>query len=99
MPSGWTVQGGTVMKFARMLAVLGANLAVGACVAGPPPGPAGLVMPGKDKSQAAFQQDQAVCQQHAVARTGYGDASQNPSGGAPAAGMAPGSAGGTTSAG
>ena len=66
------------MKVAHTLGLLGVNLAVSACVAGPPPGPMGVVAPGKDKSQAAFQQDQSVCQQHAVAQTGYGNASQNP---------------------
>ena len=47
------------MKVAHTLALLGVNLAVSACVAGPPPGPIGVVAPGKDKSQAAFQQDQS----------------------------------------
>jgi hypothetical protein len=58
------------------LAALGASLTLGACVGGPPPGPAALVLPGKDKTVAAFQQDEAICQQHAVAQTGYGDPSQ-----------------------
>jgi hypothetical protein len=86
------------VKVAHTLALLGANLAVSACVAGPAPGPMGVVAPGKDKSQAAFQQDQSVCQQHAVAQTGYGNASQNPANHLPADGTLPGSAGGSASA-
>jgi hypothetical protein len=65
------------VKVAHTLALFGVNLAVAACVAGPPPGPTGMVAPGKDKSQAAFQQDQSICQQHAVAQTGYGNAPQS----------------------
>jgi hypothetical protein len=67
------------VNVASKLALLGATLAVSACVAGPPPGPPmGIVGPGKDKTQAAFQQDQSICQQHAVSQTGYGLAPQNP---------------------
>jgi hypothetical protein len=83
------------VKVARTLALLGVNLAVSACVAGPPPGPMGVVAPGKDKSQAAFQQDQSICQQHAVAQTGYGDASQYPANPVPANAMPPGSGDGS----
>jgi hypothetical protein len=86
------------VKVAHTLALLGVNLAVSACVAGPPPGPMGVVAPGKDKTQAAFQQDQTVCQQHAVAQTGYGNASQNPTDHLPADGTLPNSAGGSASA-
>ena len=86
------------MKVAHTLGLLGVNLAVSACVAGPPPGPMGVVAPGKDKSQAAFQQDQSVCQQHAVAQTGYGNASQNPADHLPPDGTLPGSGGGSASA-
>ena len=86
------------MKVAHTLALFGVNLAVSACVAGPPPGPMGVVAPGKDKSQAAFQQDQSVCQQHAVAQTGYGNASQNPADHPPADETLPGSDGGSASA-
>ncbi len=86
------------MKVAHALALLGVNLAVSACVAGPPPGPIGVVAPGKDKSQAAFQQDQTVCQQHAVAQTGYGNPSQNPADHLPADGTLPGSGGGSAAA-
>jgi hypothetical protein len=63
------------MTLARTLAVLGASLTLAACVAGPPPGPTAMVFPGKDKSAADFQQDQAVCRQHALAQTGYGNVS------------------------
>jgi hypothetical protein len=86
------------VKVAHTLALLGVNLAVSACVAGPPPGPIGVVAPGKDKSQAAFQQDQFVCQQHAAAQTGYGNAPQNPADHLPADGTLPGSGGGSASA-
>ena len=86
------------MKVAHTLGLLGVNLAVSACVAGPSPGPMGVVAPGKDKSQAAFQQDQSVCQQHAVAQTGYGNASQNPADHLPPDGTLPGSGGGSASA-
>jgi hypothetical protein len=86
------------VKVAHTLAFFGVNLAVAACVAGPPPGPMGVVAPGKDKSQAAFQQDQSICQQHAVAQTGYGDAPQNPADHLPADGTPPSSAGGPASA-
>jgi hypothetical protein len=34
-----------------------------------------MVTPGKDKTEAAFQQDEAICRQHAIAHTGYGDLS------------------------
>jgi hypothetical protein len=71
------------MKLAGALMTLGASLTVGACVAGPPPGPPFVVMPGKDKSEVAFQQDQSICQQHAIAHTGYDDSSQHPNGPTP----------------
>jgi hypothetical protein len=86
------------VKVAHTLALFGVNLAVAACVAGPPPGPMGLVAPGKDKSQAAFQQDQSICQQHAAAQTGYGNAPQNPADHPPADETLPGSTGGSASA-
>jgi hypothetical protein len=56
----------------RILLVLGATLALGACVAGPASNPVAMVSPGSDRTAAEFQQDQAVCQQHAAAQTGYG---------------------------
>jgi hypothetical protein len=91
------------MKFAGTLAALSASLAIGACVAGPPPGPTGIVMPGKDKTEAAFKQDESVCEQHAIAHTGYGDPSQQPDGTTPpaptppASGTPPASSAGTNS--
>lgn len=65
------------------LVALGGSLMLGACVAGPPPGPAAVVVPGKDKTAAAFQEDAAICQQHAMAHTGYGDPSQPGNGNPP----------------
>jgi hypothetical protein len=85
------------MKFAGALAALCASLTVGACVAGAPPGPMGIVMPGKDKTEAVFQQDESICQQHATAHTGYGDPSQQSAGTAPTA-PPPASSAGTTGA-
>jgi hypothetical protein len=67
-----------MMKLARGLAGVGAGLIVAACDAGSPLGPQMVVLPGKDRSEAAFRQDEAVCQQHAIAHTGYGDLSQHP---------------------
>jgi hypothetical protein len=48
-----------------------------------------MVVPGQGKTEAAFQQDEAICQQHAISHTGYGDASQPPptSAAAPATGV------------
>ena len=66
------------MKFARTVAALGASLTVAACVAQPPAAPAVTVLPGKNKDAAAFQQDQTICEQHAVAHTGYGTPSNSP---------------------
>ncbi|WP_428492862.1 hypothetical protein [Rhodopila sp.] len=60
------VGGGAV---ARVMA-LGVVMLLGACAASPDA--AFRVLPGPGKDQAAFGQDQAVCQQHAVAHTGYG---------------------------
>jgi hypothetical protein len=53
----------------RGLAPLTLVLALGACATSP--GSALTVLPGPGKDQAAFQQDALVCQQHAVAHTGY----------------------------
>ncbi len=46
----------------------------GGCATAPPPAPLFVVSPGTGRDQAAFQQDSAVCQQHAANRTGYGGA-------------------------
>ena len=62
------------MNLVRLLAL--GVVALGGCVVAPPPGPAMVVLPGKGKDQAAFQQDERRCQQ-AVAQ---------PPGSAPAAG-------------
>src|SRR3954454_10897050 len=61
-----------MMTMMRGLAALGASMTLVACAAGTPPGPVGTITPGPGKTEAAYQQDQAVCQQHAVAGTGYG---------------------------
>lgn len=53
----------------RGLAPLGVALLLGACATSS--GAAFSVLPGPGKDQAAFQQDMLVCQQHAVAHTGY----------------------------
>ena len=39
-------------------------------VAALPFDPAVMVMPGKDKTEASFQEDQSICHQHAIAHTG-----------------------------
>lgn len=51
------------------LASISVVLVLGACAASP--GSGFTVLPGSGKDQAAFQQDSLVCQQHAVAHTGY----------------------------
>ena len=58
---------------------LGMVMLLGACAASS--GPAFSVLPGPGKDAAAFGQDQRVCQQHAVAHTGY-DAPVPPAAGA-----------------
>jgi hypothetical protein len=59
----------------RIVAPLATGLALAAC-ATPQPGPPVTVLPGKGRDLAAFQQDDAICQRHAVAFTGYGDLTQ-----------------------
>lgn len=59
------------MLSARILFPLGMACLVTACVAEPPPTPMLVVLPGTGRSLAAFQQDDAICYQHAVAHTGY----------------------------
>jgi hypothetical protein len=71
------------MMSVRTLAALGVSLALGACADGPPPGPAAIVLPGQGKTEAAFQQDETICRQHAISHTGYGDLSQPPRASAP----------------
>jgi hypothetical protein len=66
----------TAMKSARTLGSLGASLLLTGCAASAPQGPSILTFPGKDKSAAAFQQDQAICRRHAISHTGYGLASE-----------------------
>jgi hypothetical protein len=58
---------------ASKFAALGFVLLVAGCASGPPPGPTVLVLPGQNKDLAAFQQDDAICRQHAVAHTGFGE--------------------------
>src|SRR3954471_6564345 len=60
----------TAMKSARTLGSLGASLLLTGCAVSAPQGPSILTFPGKDKSAAAFQQDQAICQRHAISHTG-----------------------------
>lgn len=58
------------MRRATVFVGLASTLALGACVAAPPPGPSVMAMPGQGKNYAAFQQDDAACQQTAMAQTG-----------------------------
>jgi hypothetical protein len=58
------------MKYTRTLGLLGASLLLAGCAPSAPQ--VFVAFPGKDKSAAAFQQDQAICQQHAISNTGYG---------------------------
>jgi hypothetical protein len=58
------------MKPIRTVAALAAPLALVAC-SGLSSGRTGMIAPGKDRTAAAFQQDQAICQQHALAHTGW----------------------------
>ena len=58
------------MLSARTLWPLVTVLAICAC-ATPPQGAPFLVLPGTGKDPAAFQQDDQICRQHAVAHTGY----------------------------
>jgi OmpA family protein len=47
-----------------------ACLVLSGCVVAPPVGPSVVAVPGNGKSMAAFQQDDATCQQYAAQRTG-----------------------------
>jgi hypothetical protein len=58
------------MNYTRALGSLSASLLLAGCAATTPQ--AFVAFPGNDKSGAAFQQDQAICQQHAISHTGYG---------------------------
>lgn len=59
------------MKIRSVLVIAGIAAALGGC-ATMPSGPAVPVMPGTGKSFEAFQQDAALCQQHAQAALGGG---------------------------
>ena len=52
------------------LMVLAAPLAFAACTVVPPTGPSVLALPGKDKTFAAFQQDDSSCRQYAFQQGG-----------------------------
>jgi hypothetical protein len=58
------------------LGSLGASLIIAGCVASPPQGPSVLTFPGMEKSAVAFQQDQSICQRHAISHSGYGLSSE-----------------------
>jgi hypothetical protein len=60
-----------MLRLAPILASLGATVALSACVSVQPPSPSAIVVPGQGKNLAAFQQDDLVCQRHAIAHTGY----------------------------
>jgi len=62
----------TPYRAAGRFAPIGVALTLAACASSPPGYPV-AVLPGTGKDQAAFQQDVRVCQQHAVAHTGYTD--------------------------
>ena len=72
-------------RLVRKAAPFGIALTLAACVYQSPPLSRLSVLPGKSKSLAAFQQDNAICQQHAVTHTGYNDlapsSTTNPSNG------------------
>lgn len=51
------------------VALLG-TLGLGACTVAPPTGPSAMALPGKDKSFAAFQDDDAQCRGFAMAQLG-----------------------------
>ena len=51
-------------------AIIGA-LSLAGCAVAPPTGPDVMVLPGKDKSLEAFQQDDTACRQYASAQIGY----------------------------
>jgi hypothetical protein len=55
--------------FARALVALTISLTATACATTASPDV--IVLPGNGKDQAAFQQDDQICRQHAVAYTGY----------------------------
>ena len=57
-------------------AVLVGTLALGACVAAPPTGPAVAVMPGPGKTLAQFQQDDMTCRGYAQQTIGGGQPQQ-----------------------
>ena len=69
---------------AQRLAPLGIALALGACASTPSPGLPVVVLPGTGKDLAAFHQDELICQQHAVAHTGYGGPTGSAAAGSPA---------------
>lgn len=52
------------------------SLAVGACAAAPPTGPAVLALPPEGKNFAQFQQEEITCRGHAEQQIGYGSAQQ-----------------------
>jgi hypothetical protein len=62
----------TAQGLAQRLASLSVAAALVACTSTPPPGLPVAVLPGTGKDLAAFQQDELICQQHAMAHTGYG---------------------------
>ena len=58
------------MRCRSIVVVFGAAAALGACAVAPPPGPSVMALPGQGKDFAAFQQDDAVCQEYAWQQTG-----------------------------
>lgn len=78
------VRNWSLEEWLKDLTPLGFALVLGACASTPPPGPSLAVLPGTGKDLAAFQQDDMICQQHAVARTGYGSPAGAAEAGSPA---------------
>lgn len=58
------------MPVLKPLIALGVTLALGACAAAPPAGPAVLALPPEGKDLARFQQEDGSCRRHAAAQTG-----------------------------
>ncbi|MBI3515804.1 MAG: hypothetical protein HY060_17360, partial [Proteobacteria bacterium] len=46
------------------------GLALSGCAVAPPTGPSAMALPGKDKSFAAFQEDDGTCRQYASVQIG-----------------------------
>src|SRR5580693_1802291 len=71
MPSRGSVNAGVrFMNSAKACIGLTGLLALGACTVPPPSGPSVMVMPGKDKTFEAFQNDDVTCRSAATQTLG-----------------------------